>query len=60
MTVYMKVSRDEYQLPVAVADTMSELARMCGVTISNISHALKDSVVKGRKSDYLKVEVDDD
>ena len=35
--VYMKVTRDEYELPVAVADTVVELAKICGVKVNSIS-----------------------
>ena len=41
MIVYMKVTRDEYELPIAIADTVGELARMTGASketiFSNIS-----------------------
>lgn len=35
-TVWMKVSSDQYELPVAVANTAVELAGICGVTVSAI------------------------
>ena len=35
MTLYMKVTRDEYELPVAVAETKAELARMLGVEVED-------------------------
>ena len=40
MTIFMKVTHDEYVLPVAVADSKSELAHMVGVTPSSVWHAL--------------------
>ena len=33
-SVYMKVTNDQYELPVALADTPEELAEMLGVTSS--------------------------
>lgn len=34
--VWMKVSNDEYELPIAVAETAAELAKLCGVTVNSI------------------------
>lgn len=55
MTLYMKVTNDEYELPVAVADTGRELADMVGTTRGVIFSAIS----KGYKT-YQKVEVEDD
>ena len=57
MTIFMKVTRDEYELPVAVADSKSELAHMVGVTPSSIWHSLERG---WQKSTYVAVEVSDD
>ena len=56
MTIFMKVTHDEYELPVAVADSKSELAHMVGVTPSSVWHALERG---WKKSTYVAVEVDD-
>lgn len=56
MTLFMKVTHDEYELPVAVADSKKELARMVGRDVSGIYRAFKE----GRKSCYVEVEVDDE
>ena len=57
INVYMCVTDDELELPVAVADTARELAKLCGTTEnaihSAISHAKKRNVT-GR-SIYQKV-----
>lgn len=57
--LWIKVTHDEYELPVAVADTARELARMCGVTVSTIwttmSH-VKDPNHRQKFSMYRKVE----
>ena len=56
MTLYMKVTKDEYELPVAVADSKKELARMVGRDVSGIYRTFAE----GRKSCYVEVEIEDD
>lgn len=55
MHVYLKTTLDEYELPVAVADTARELAEMVGtsqsVIYSSISHKYRG---------YYKVELEED
>lgn len=61
MKIYMKVTKDEYQLPVAVADSVRELAKMVGVTPEMVHHLLsahKKGISKSCM--YVCVEVDDD
>ena len=57
----MKVTKDKYELPEIVADSIEELSEKCGVTVnciySSISHAKKS---KSGKSMYIKVMIDDD
>lgn len=36
MVVWMEISQDKYELPVAVANTAKDLARICGVEISTV------------------------
>lgn len=55
MTLYMKVTNDKYELPVAVADTGRELAEMVGTTKNTIF----SSISKGYRQ-YQRVEVEDD
>lgn len=59
MTLYMEITKDKYELPVAVADTPSELARLRGVALSTISHALSRPNQK-RHRKYVKIEVEED
>ncbi|SCW67946.1 hypothetical protein SAMN05660484_02478 [Eubacterium ruminantium] len=61
MTIWMYVTLDEYELPVAVADTAAELAKMIGCTANNIYSAYTH-YKKGRhkRSRVVKVEVEDD
>ena len=60
--LWIKVSNDEYEHIVAMSDTASGLARMCGTTtnavLSAISHAKKGK--DRNKSQYRRVEIDDD
>ena len=61
MTLYMKVTRDEYELPVAVAETKAELARMLGLSKANVRSTFAKVKKYGYKhSTYVVVEVDDD
>lgn len=61
MVLWMMVSSDELELPIAVADTATELARMVGVNYntiySTISHTKTGQIKKTR---YIRVEVDDE
>ena len=61
MTVWMEITLDEYELPVAVADTSFELARMRGVekrTVLKYLWKWKNGKLKNCK--FRKVEIDDD
>lgn len=59
MTLYMKVTRDEYELPVAVAETKAELARMLGRSRESLQSAFFHAK-KYKRPIYITVEVDDD
>lgn len=60
MDVWIKVSADKYELPVAIADTPLELARLCGTTANTISstwsHYKKGKI---KKSSYVKVRLEE-
>lgn len=58
--VYIKVTNDEYELPEFVADSITELAKMTGTNLHNISSALSKTKHKGTKSSYKKVVIDDE
>ena len=38
--LYMLVSQDEYELPLAVTDSVEELARMAGVTVGTVTSSI--------------------
>lgn len=56
--VYMLVSQDKYELPLIVADSVAELARLTGQKRSSIASAITNAKKKGFNSRYIKVVVD--
>lgn len=60
MKVYMQITMDKYELPIIVANSVPELARITGVSAntirSNMSHAKK----YGFKYKFIAVEIEDD
>lgn len=61
MVIWMKVTNDEFELPVAIADSAPLLAEMLGTTTnairSSVSH-LKSG--RNKRSLYRKVEIEED
>ena len=55
MYVYMAITRDEYELPIAVADGPTELARLCHVTANHVCHAIRTG---GKR--FIKVWIEDE
>ena len=61
MKVYMAVTADKYELPVVVADSPAELARLCGLTYGSVLSSIsKGNICRSRKAKLLKIEIDDD
>lgn len=68
MNIWMEVTPDEYELPLKVADSGGELARMYGLSpdtiYSSISHyknrKRRNARLRERKRKFVKVEVNDD
>lgn len=60
--LWMAVTADEYELPIAVADTSIELGQMLGVSDSTITTSIKKKLDGSRSGlRYLKVEnIDND
>ena len=58
--IWMMVTMDEYELPLAVAESAGELAKKVGVDKNTIMSCVSH-VRKGRKtrSRYVKVEIED-
>lgn len=61
MTVWIKVTKDEFELPVAIADTAEELAEILGVDRSTILSAVR-RYERGEVSFsvYRRLEIEDD
>lgn len=60
MTLWMEVTKDDLELPLVVASSAEELARKIGKTSRNIYSAIYKAKVRGYRSRYVKVEVEDD
>ena len=60
MVVYMEVTRDEYELPIAIADNPEQLARICGTTSGSIRSSISHEKAGRNKSKYKRVEIEDD
>mgnify|MGYP003419644424 FL=1 len=56
--LYMQVTQDRLELPVAVAGSIAELAKMTGKSQNNISATMHYDKKTGRRSRYVKVECD--
>lgn len=59
MTLYMKVTLDKYEYPVAVAESVVELAKMVNVSTNTISSAMSHAKARGNRCQYVRVEVED-
>ena len=60
MYVYLSVTADKYELPIAIGDSPKELGAILGVTNNAISSAIghnKTGFIRGTK--YIKVWIDD-
>lgn len=60
MDIWMKVTPDEYEFPLQIADTQKELAMTCGIQRHTISSAMYKAKKKGHKCCYVRVEIEDD
>ena len=59
--LFLRITQDKYQLPLAVAGSVRELARMIGVSRNTIASAICHSERQHwKKSAYVRVEVDDE
>ena len=55
MKLYIKTTKDKYELPVAVADSAEELAAMVGTTKNNVY-----SCISKRYKGWKRVVIDDE
>lgn len=59
MKIWMKVTQDEYALPLAIADSSYELAKICGTTANNVRSTVakgKSGIIKNPSFIVVKVE----
>lgn len=60
MTIWMEVSKDKYQLPVCLADSVGELAIKCGCSQNSIMSAMSHYKAGRAKScRFVKVEIEE-
>lgn len=60
MNIWMKVSNDEYELPIMIADSARELAEKCGTTENSVKSSASHAKRGDRWSSYVCVKVTDD
>lgn len=58
--VWLKVTTDDLELPVAVADSASELAEICGTTRNAIMSTICHARRYGYRSRYVRVYIEED
>lgn len=58
--IYMKVTKDEYELPIAVADSVKELSQITGNKSGTIKSSISQAKKNGGKSQYVKVNVEEE
>lgn len=57
--VFMMVTKDKYELPLAVADTRRELGKMLSVSPVTIANSITRARNNGQKSQYIRVDFSD-
>lgn len=57
--VYMKITKDKYELPIAVASTPDELAKICGTTRNAIMSSISKANIGIIRPRYIRVRIED-
>lgn len=60
MICWMKVTRDKYEFPIVIADTVKQLAEICGVTTNSIYSAYCRAKHGGGFTMYKRIEMEDE
>lgn len=55
--VFLEITKDALELPVAVADTAAELARISGLASNTVRNLINDARYRSGKSRFIKVDV---
>ena len=58
MVLWLKVTKDEYELPLAVAESSKELEQMLGLSRRTVSKQIWNAERSKTKCQYIKIEVD--
>ena len=58
--IWMEVTRDEYELPVAVADTADKLGKLVGVKGHSIMEIMFRAKKRGGKCKYITVNISEE
>lgn len=59
MEVWMYVTKDKYELPIYVADSVKELAQLVGTSTKHIHSAIWHAQKRNGHCKYVKVNIDD-
>lgn len=60
MNLWLQVTSDKYELPLAVADSAEQLASLIGVKTNNIFSAISNAKRGGYRCQYVKVELEEE
>ena len=60
MNLWLMISHDQYELPLAVADTAEQLGEMVGVSKSTINANIHNARKNGWWCRYVKVRIEED
>ena len=58
--IWLKVSADVYELPLAVADSAKELAGLCGISLNGLFSYMSRCKKEGRDCIYKKILVEEE
>ena len=58
--VYMEITKDKYELPVAIARSEPELAKICKTTVIAVKSGISKRRCHGKWSRFIKVDVEED
>ncbi len=54
--LYMIVTNDEYELPLAVADSLAEIAKIAGIKKYSVASQISVALRKKKRCQYVRVE----
>lgn len=49
MTLWLRVTKDKYEFPEVIADSIEELAKICGVSVNTIRSSMAHHKANPRK-----------